>query len=151
VLQHIYERPAVDWRLVVLDLRSASSAVGLPVCVRLPLTSLEQLDLSLLPRDPGIHLCLVGDDLSQTEELCRHLCGMGMGHISMADGGWEQLEQLVMALGLELLPPLTPSPSQPLPEVPVLPVSSWMDALKVPSWALGWAESSGKEEELMDI
>ena len=151
VLQHIYERPAVDWRLVVLDLRSASSAVGLPVCVRLPLTSLEQLDLSLLPRDPAIHLCLVGDDLSQTEELCRHLCGMGMGHISMADGGWEQLEQLVMALGLELLPPLTPSPSQPLPEVPVLPVSSWMDALKVPSWALGWAESSGKEEELMDI
>lgn len=155
VLQHIYERPAVDWRLVVLDLRSASSAVGLPVCVRLPLTSLEQLDLSSLPRDPAIHLCLVGDDLSQTEELCRHLCGMGMGHISMADGGWEQLEQLVMALGLELLPPSTPSPSpQPLPEVPVLPVSSWMDALKAPSWALGWAESSmssGKEEELMDI
>ena len=152
VLQHIYERPAVDWRLVVLDLRSASSAVGLPVCVRLPLTSLDQLDLSLLPRDPAIHLCLVGDDLNQTEELCRHLCGLGMGHISMADGGWEQLEQLVMALGLELLPP-SPSPEKPLvPEMPAVPVvSSWMDALKAPSWALGWAESSGKEEELMDI
>ena len=150
VLQHIYERPPVDWRLVVLDLRRQAAGLALPVCVRLPLS--ERLDVSVIPRDPAIHLCLVGDDLKETSEMCHHLCeDLQMCHISMVDGGWPALEQLVLALGLELLPP---SPAPPSPEVSTdQATTGWMEALKAPSWALGWSEASGKqlEGELMDV
>eukprot|EP00438_Fugacium_kawagutii_P014179 Skav207945 [mRNA] locus=scaffold108:301000:302661:+ [translate_table: standard] len=148
VLQHIYERPAVDWRLVVLDVRSASAALGLPVCVRA-----KDMDLSALPRDPAIHLCVVGDDVGQCMEMCQQLCAMGMCHISLVDGGWEALEQLVLALGLELLPP-SPAPAAPSPAPSVSESSAWRDTLRAPAWALAWAEPPGRQwqdEELMDL
>lgn len=101
VLQHIYERPSMDWRLVVLDARHNSQPdMALPVCLRV-----EEMMETQLPRDEQIHLCIVGDDLNHAEMLAEHLVTQQMCHISVVEGGWEAIEHLVAALGLELLPP----------------------------------------------
>jgi len=107
VLQHIYERPSMDWRLVVLDARHNSQPdMALPVCLRV-----EEMMETQLPRDEQIHLCIVGDDLNHAQMLAEHLVeNQQMCHISVVEGGWEALEHLVAALGLELLPP---SPQKP--------------------------------------
>ena len=101
VLQHIYERPSMDWRLVVLDARHKSQPdMALPVCLRV-----EEMMETQLPRDEQIHLCIVGDDLNHAQMLAEHLVTQQMCHISVVEGGWEAIEHLVAALGLELLPP----------------------------------------------
>ena len=103
VLQHIYERPSMDWRLVVLDARSHTCQpdMSLPVCLRVDQEMME----TQLPRDEQIHLCIVGDDWDHAQMLAEHLVTQKMCHISLVEGGWEAIEHLVAALGLELLPP----------------------------------------------
>ena len=73
--------------------------VALPVCLR-PTSSLDEF-LADLPEDRAIHLCFVGDDEAEVLEICLRL---KLRHVSMVDGGWRALEEMIGALGLELLP-----------------------------------------------
>lgn len=125
MLQHVYERPTVAWRLVVVDLRR-DALLGLPVCVRLPGAKLE--DLLELPKDSDLHFCLV-----DTEDVSELLGAWSRvrSHVSMVDGGWSALETLILALGLELLALETPQPP--------------------PSTHYTWAWGLRLEEEMLEL
>ncbi|CAJ1342316.1 unnamed protein product [Effrenium voratum] len=152
VLQHVFERPAVEWKLLVVDLRPEETA-GLPVCLRVKGESLPEL----LPRDDAIHLCIV--DAAPPDrilEVCFDLVKGGIPHVSVVDGGWRALEQLVTALGLELMPGCAPAElsiretfAGVAEQVASLGVSAWT------SWASGTSGTSTRHEvdmgELLDI
>ena len=97
VLQHVYERPSHAWRLVVVDLRR-DAALTLPVCVRLPGGTLQEL--LELPTEEELHFCLV-----DTEDVSELLAAWSQkrSHVCMVEGGWQALETLILALNLELL------------------------------------------------
>lgn len=111
VLQHVYERPTVDWKLVVVDLRDTGGGehcLGLPVCIRLGQMlrrpfRVEEI-LEVLPQDQAIHLCLVDDEPEEDQAILCDQLSRKVRHISVVDGGWKALEEMILALGLELLP-----------------------------------------------
>ena len=114
VLHHVYERPAGEWRLVVVDIRDPSLP-GLPVCLRLPATANFEEFTARLPIEQAIHICVLADDPLEALKLCLRLSGHSSTcrpHISLAEGGWQAVEGLALALGLELLPDATNSPAQ---------------------------------------
>ena len=106
ILHHVYERPESEWRLVVVDVRDACSA-GLPVCLRLPASADFEDFVASLPAEQALHLCLLADDPLEALKLCLRLSGPHGAcrpHVSLAEGGWQAIEELASALRLELLP-----------------------------------------------
>ncbi|CAE7217794.1 unnamed protein product [Symbiodinium sp. CCMP2592] len=106
ILHHVYERPDGQWRLVVVDIRD-SSLSSLPVCLRLPAASNFEEFAANLPSEHALHFCIIADDPLEALKLCLHISGPGGAcrpHISLAEGGWRAVEELALALGLELLP-----------------------------------------------
>ncbi|CAE7652502.1 unnamed protein product [Symbiodinium sp. CCMP2456] len=106
VLHHVYERPDSQWRLVVVDIRDSSLA-SLPVCLRLPAASNFEEFAASLPAEHALHCCIIADDPLEALKLCLHISGPSGAcrpHISLAEGGWRAVEELALALGLELLP-----------------------------------------------
>ncbi|CAE7940418.1 unnamed protein product [Symbiodinium sp. KB8] len=106
VLHHVYERPDSQWRLVVVDIRDSSLA-SLPVCLRLPAASNFEEFAASLPAEHALHFCIIADDPLEALKLCLHISGPSGAcrpHISLAEGGWRAVEELALALGLELLP-----------------------------------------------
>mmetsp|Transcript_121098 Transcript_121098/g.386749 ORF Transcript_121098/g.386749 Transcript_121098/m.386749 type:complete len:767 (-) Transcript_121098:45-2345(-) len=127
VLHHVYDHKSGLWRLVVVDVRrptsggaaAAAAAAGdefdlasmaLPVCLRFDASQDRRAVLKDLPYEESIHLCLIGDGPpmpgEEAFELCRFLAtanGIRRPHVSVAEGGWEKVSTLAMALDLELM------------------------------------------------